>query len=350
MLYLLTAFFLTVLFLPFVRNYALKIGFVDVPEGRKTHTEAVPQIGGLVVIPVFVAVSWLAGFNFSGHLFFLAALFIVWVLGALDDKYHVSALTKFGIHMLAAIMLVMGNHTIIHYLGDLFGFGVIWTEPLAIVFSVMCVVFIINAINMIDGLDGLCGGIVMIMLMALGASALLLGGHELLVPVFVMIGALGGFMIYNYRYVYRRRACLFMGDSGSTALGLTISWIVIEMSQNTATMQPGLLEPELIAWVLALPAFDALSLFAYRLTRGRSPFSADRRHLHYLICDRGISVTRSVNYVHLMTLIYCAIGFIAFGIFSLAPYILMPFWIALFSIHFAMIFGMFDKTAFTQKS
>jgi UDP-GlcNAc:undecaprenyl-phosphate GlcNAc-1-phosphate transferase len=323
------------------RRTAIDFDFIDRPDERKHHREAVPPIGGLVVIPVFLFVSILAGLDFYEHIFFVLPLILVWGVGAVDDKYHVSALTKFGIHLAAAVMLVAGNGTTIYYLGNLFGFGEIWTEPLAITFSVLCVVFIINAINMIDGLDGLCGGVMLIMLMALTCAAMILGGHEMVIPMFVLMGALSGFMIYNHRHPYRHRASLFMGDSGSTSLGLIISWLVIELSQNTYTMQPGLLNPALIAWVLSIPAFDTLSLFVYRLSQRRSPFSADRRHMHYLICDRGAKVETSVNIIHGLTLLYAFIGVVAFALISLPPVFLMPIWIASFVVHFAITFGAF---------
>ena len=335
------AFILTALLLPMARKTAVDHDFIDRPDDRKRHENAVPPVGGLVIIPTFLLFSLLSGLSFSEHFYFILALVIVWGLGAVDDAIHVAPMTKFGIHLMAAIMLVAGNGTVIYHLGDLFGFGAIWTEPLAILFSVMCVVFIINAINMIDGLDGLCGGIVMIMLMALGTAAMISGGHEMVTPSLVLLAALAGFMIYNYRHPLRQRASLFMGDSGSTALGLILSWLVIEMSQDTAAQSSGLLNPALIAWVLTVPAFDTLSLFAYRLSQRRSPFSADRRHMHYLICDRGVSTEASVNIMHGLTLFYAFIGVMAFAVVQLPAVFLMPLWVACFAVHCAITFGAF---------
>ena len=333
------SFILTAVLMPFVRQKALNAGFLDRPDFRKRHDTPVPPVGGLVIIPVFVGLSYFAGLDMSANFYFLMALALVWIVGALDDLFHVPALTKFGLHMIAATILVLGNDTIVYYLGDLFGFGEIWTEPLAIVFSMLCVVFLINAVNMIDGLDGLSSGILLIMLMALSCAAQIVGGHELLPVMMVLMGAVCGFMLYNYRHFFRDKACVFMGDSGSTSLGVIMAWLVIELSQDTLQMKPGLLHPALIAWILSLPVFDTLSLFIYRMIQKRSPFSPDRRHLHYLVCDRGLSIERTVNLMQAMTLFYAAVGVVGILVFHISIPILMSLWVALFWLHFSVTFG-----------
>ncbi len=336
-LWAILSFMLCFLLLPFARKIALKYGFIDHPDHRKQHVEPVPPVGGLVIIPVFLLILWISGFDIAQNYYFIAALLMVWGLGAWDDMYHLSAWLKFIIQMAAAALLVAGNQSIIYNLGDLFDLGVIHTGSFAYLFSITCVVLVINAINMIDGLDGLCGGVCFIILSALSCAIAISGGHELIIPVFVLIGGLSGFLVYNYRHPKRQRASLFLGDSGSTAIGLTLSWLFIELSQNIPTKEIGLLHPSLIAFVLSVPVFDAISLFIYRLKQRRSPFSADRRHLHYMLCDYSGNKQESVNLIHGITLVYCFMGVLFITEMGIQPYYMMYLWVIAFCIHFGVI-------------
>jgi UDP-GlcNAc:undecaprenyl-phosphate GlcNAc-1-phosphate transferase len=193
--------------------------------------------------------------------------------------------------------------------------------------------------NMIDGLDGLCGGIVVIMLGWLIFATLQQGGHVLILPMFILATALMAFLVYNLRYAGHKSASVFLGDAGSASLGLTLSWLVIELTQWPSEIEPGVLPPVTVAWFLAYPVFDALSLFAYRLKNKRHPFSPDRRHLHYLLRDAGLSVRKTVALIHAIVFVYCAIG-VAGPLCGIAPVFLMMLWIALFFIHGCIIFGL----------
>ena len=344
-LWALLSFVISFLLLPVARTVAVKYNFTDTADYfRKFHQGAVPPIGGLIIIPVFAMVSILAGLNISEHAYFLAALALVWITGGVDDKYYLSSGLRLCIQLLAAFLLVVGNHTTVYYLGDLLGNGHIATHPVSILFSILCVTLVINAINMIDGMNGLCGGVLAIMLMALICASMMAGGHEMVAPMFILLGSLAGFLFYNYRYKRFDKKCLFMGDSGSTALGLILSWMVIELTQNVSNAGPGLLEPVLIVWILALPVFDAISLFAYRLLSGQSPFKGDRNHMHHLISRQGISEKNTVNIIHYMTLFYAAFGVIAIQLLEIQVAYLVPLWLAFFVLHNAITLGLFKGT------
>ena len=325
--------------LPFVAKVAIKHGFIDHPDDvRKQHDDPIPPIGGLVIIPVFIAFTLIFAPGLLVHWPFWVALVLVWGTSAIDDYVHINSGIRFAVQLIAACLLVFANGTIVRYLGDLFGLGNIWLGLFSIPFSVLCICLVINAMNMIDGLDGLCGGIAAIMLFWLAVAIMWMGGHLLIVPVSMLIGALFGFLIYNYRHPWREKASVFLGDSGSAALGLILAWLVIELTQWPNGITPGHLHPVIIAWILALPVFDALSLFAYRLSHKRHPFTPDRHHLHYIIRDRGYSVSQSVGIIHGLVFIYGAIGVIG-TVLGIAPVILMCVWIALFAIHGLIIFG-----------
>ena len=329
---------------PIARKLALQYGFVDIPDNsRKQHDAPIPPVGGLVIVPVFFAVT----FFFSSPLImehwpFWIGLFLVWGTSAIDDKVHVNSGIRFGVQLISACLLVIGNETIVRFLGDLFGLGNIWMGPFAFPFSILCVCLVINAMNMIDGLDGLCGGVAFIMLIGLFTAANIMGQHELLLPMSVIIGCLFGFLVYNYRHPFRKKASIFMGDSGSAALGLILSWFVIELTQWPDQVTPGHIDPIVIAWVLALPVFDALSLFAYRLKNKRHPFTPDRRHLHYLLKDNGFSVSQTVGIILGGVCVYSAIGIMG-NLYGVPHVILMCIWILCFFIHGLVIFGVISS-------
>ena len=133
-----------------------------------------------------------------------------------------------------------------------------------------------------------------------------------------------------------------MGDSGSLALGFIISWLAIELSQSQSASS-GLLSPALMAWVLAVPVFDAIALFAYRLCTGKPVFEGDRNHFHYWVYDQGVPLNKTVNLLHTITLIMSAVGVIFLVLLEWAPAYLMPIWAALLALHIIIKFGALEK-------
>jgi UDP-GlcNAc:undecaprenyl-phosphate/decaprenyl-phosphate GlcNAc-1-phosphate transferase len=157
----------------------------------------------------------------------------------------------------------------------------------AALFTLIGVIGVINAFNMIDGLDGLAGGtgfvvtgwLIVLCLSAPAANAGALGA------LLVLAAAIAGFLVYNLRHPWRVRATVFMGDAGSTMLGFVLSWFLIHLSQG----EQALMAPITAVWIMALPLLDTLTVIIRRIGAGRSPFAADRQHLHHLLLGRGFS-------------------------------------------------------------
>jgi len=150
---------------------------------------------------------------------------------------------------------------------------------------------LINGINMADGTDGLAGGMTAVALVMLLVAAVMGGAHRSFVAVnAVMLAAVIGFLCYNIRVPGRRYATVFMGDSGSMMLGFALAWMAVYLSQVESVD----IYPVAIAWILVLPVLDVVSLYFRRLMKGRSPFAADREHLHHVLLRSGFSVTKTV--------------------------------------------------------
>ncbi|HRC25921.1 MAG TPA: MraY family glycosyltransferase [Alphaproteobacteria bacterium] len=279
----LLAFGLSALAIPFARRLARRTGFVDRPGGRKDHMRDTPPVGGLVIVPVAVIVAlWFGAMELPRDAAFLGAVGLLLVLGIVDDARGLPAGLKFTVQGVSAALIVVPGGAVIHSMGDLFGLGAVHLGPFAVPLTIFCVALLINAINMIDGLDGLAGGVVLGALVWIVVATGGAGDSRLALAV---AGGVAGFLIYNTRNPWRRKACVFLGDSGSMALGLTLAWLCIRASQGAGAS----LSPVAVAWILGVPVMDAFALFVTRLRRGRHPFSADRRHFHHRFTDAGMA-------------------------------------------------------------
>ena len=317
---------------PLIARLARAADFVDRPGGRKQHGEAVPPVGGLAVFPVFMTVTALAGLP-SGYFWFFAALALLLVMGALDDAFTIPAKFKFIVQICAAVMAVAGGGAHVTSLGNLLGFGSIWLGWGGIVFSVTAAVLLINAVNLMDGLDGLAGGTGFAALTVLAVAAVIKGGGFAdLPPLLILIGALAGFLVYNMRHPWRKRASVFLGDSGSLALGLALAWFCIRLSQLPG---PYALRPVAVAWILTLPIYDTCGQFARRVAGGRHPFDADHHHFHHHFLFAGFSPGRATAFILLLSFLAGMIG-IGGLLIGVPEYVLGWLWTVLLLAHIYM--------------
>lgn len=315
--------------LPLLIGYARRTGFVDRPGGRKKHDDAVPPVGGLVVFPVFALGTALTGVPLASWCWYYAALALLLAVGAWDDRHTVRPVIKFAAQFIAAGLVVIPGGAAIVTMGNILGLGPLVFGWMSIPFSVVAVVLLINAVNLMDGLDGLAGGVGFMAALCLAAGALLGGAPGNALVCAVLMAALAGFLFYNMRSPVRSRAVVFMGDSGSLALGLTIGWLAITMSAQDA---PPAIMPMSVAWILALPIFDICGQFARRVSQGRHPFDADHNHFHHHFINAGLPVGRATA-----TILAIALGGGLIGIAGMAfgvPQMLLSWpWIALLLAH-----------------
>ncbi len=317
---------------------ARKLHFVDKSGGRKDHVGAVPPIGGLIIIPVFMLCVVLARLVSGVWLVswpVVAAVGAILLMGAVDDKYNLSARFRFVMQFAVAIFIVFMTQAKITFLGPIFSAEETYTSYLAIPFTVLCLVVLMNALNMLDGLDGLSGGWCAIILLLFAGAAGLNASWPFVWAALFMLAPLCAFLIFNMRHPWRRKASIFMGDSGAMALALFIGWLVIRMSQAPLEIKfDVILPPVVMVWILALPIIDLFALFFVRLSQRRHPFSPDRLHLHYRILDKGYSVEKTVFFMLVLTCSFAAVG-IGGNLAGLPDYILMYLWIAVLLAHTA---------------
>lgn len=295
---------LTPLLIRVLRGPALQCGFGDKPCARKQHEGVVPVIGGLAMFLVLMLATWIGQpDHFLRYDSLFGALGLMVLIGAIDDRWGLSARLRLVIQAGTALLLVYGGEPVISNLGDLLGFGELHLSFWALPFTVFAVIGMINAINMSDGLDGLAGGLALIALTWFMAVALALGAYRASLILFFM-AVLLGFLACNLRHRWRRKAGVFMGDAGSMMLGLVLAWLAISLSQRPGAQ----LSPIVAVWILGLPLLDTVSVMVRRVAKGRSPFSPDREHLHHILLLAGYSDAQVVSRLHLAALLLGGIG------------------------------------------
>jgi UDP-GlcNAc:undecaprenyl-phosphate GlcNAc-1-phosphate transferase len=299
---------------PFVRIWALKFGAVAHIRSRDIHTTPTPRWGGLAMwISMALTLAMVNHLSLVGKSFgreslgIFSAAPLLLIIGLIDDRYELDALTKLAGQALSAGILL------------LFGIQVLWipingviTLPPSIgqLATVIIVLVTINAVNFIDGLDGLAAGIVAISGAAFFAFAYLLavvygfnraGAPSLITAV--IIGVCVGFLPHNVH-----PAKIFMGDSGSMFLGLLLAASAITLTGqidpnaiSAEKLGPTLLPLALPFAVLAIPLIDLFWAIFRRLRAGQSPFSSDKEHLHHRILRAGNSHLRTAVILYFWT-------------------------------------------------
>lgn len=267
------------------RQLAIAFELVDRPDAiRKQHHGAIPLCGGIAIFTTFAATSLLMGQAAVLGVNFWLALAVLLLLGLLDDRRPLPAVGRLVMQLAMAVALVGGANIGSLSVGALLSQNAQLFLPLFFVVGVVFVTGLVNAWNMIDGVDGLAGGVTGVALIWLLVVADFAGMTELVPSLETLSVCLCAFLIFNMRSPWRKKASVFLGDAGSTALGATIAYVILLLAtQSSAISFPALL------WIVIIPVSDTLSLIVRRLAVGRNPMSADRWHLHHLLLDRGLS-------------------------------------------------------------
>lgn len=313
----------------YFRRRAPELGVIDVPGGRKQHHGATPLVGGLGMFGGLLAaalIAMLSGHFSPRHAYFFAAVSLLVVTGFIDDCIQLRPRTRFVLQAVAASLMVFGAGIRLDNFGNLFGFGDVTTGILAAPLTVFAVLGVINAINMIDGVDGLAGGITLIALLVFSGFVAAAGQlHQtLLLP---LIAVVAGFMLFNLRTPWRSRASVFMGDAGSVLLGFALAWYAVNLAQvrNVFT-------PVTALWILAVPLMDTTALMIRRVLKGRSPFAADRNHLHHILQRAGFTAGQTVAIMYALALLLAAIGVAGWRL-GLPEYVMFYGFMALFGLY-----------------
>lgn len=280
----------------------------DEPDERKSHKSNIPTLGGIGFFAGFVMAASICAPSLANSPFqyMVAAFFVIFMVGLKDDVVGLSPLKKL-------IGQLMASFTVI-YLGNLqinSMYGFLGIEALPQHFGLLLTYFtflvIINAFNLIDGVDGLAGSIGMLVSCVLGTYFLYTGETLYAVLGFGLAGGLAAFLIYNIS-----PARIFMGDTGSLLVGLVNAILIvkfIDVAGNPASKMPINAVPAVAFAILIIPLFDTLRVFSIRMLRGRSPFSADRNHIHHYLLELKLNHKQTTFVAVASNVMYIALAF-----------------------------------------
>jgi UDP-GlcNAc:undecaprenyl-phosphate GlcNAc-1-phosphate transferase len=284
---LVLAFLLT----PFVRRKATEWGAIDLPDNhRRIHPRPTPRLGGVAIFVAFIftllSVPLLNNVISEGFrqslprlLAILAPATLMFLFGIYDDFRGSSAPLKFSVQIIAAVMLYFFDFRISSISVP---FGGTWELPLLLSFplTALWVVGITNAFNLIDGIDGLAAGASVFALLSILVFSIAQGNPEISLVAIVLVGAVIGFLRYNFN-----PATIFLGDSGSLFLGFMAAALSLAGSQKGSTLVA--IAIPLVSF--GLPVTEAGLSLVRRFLGGQPLFESDRGHIHHMLLRRGLN-------------------------------------------------------------
>ena len=297
-----SALLLTLALTPACRALCKRLGWVDHPDPRKLHRGPIPRAGGIAILSGYAVALALVRFSPLWDSYpvqwaplvlraLVPAILVAFVTGLLDDIFGLKPWMKLLGQILAAA-LACNAHVVVRNIGGHSFSAAWWNIPLTILWLVACA----NAFNLIDGLDGLAVGVGLFATATALLSALLGGNVALAFVTAPLLGALLGFLPYNFS-----PASIFMGDCGSLTVGFLLGCFGVIWSQKSATLL-GMTAPLI---TMAIPLLDTSLAISRRFLRGQAIFTADRGHIHHRLLARGFT-PRRIAY-----LLYASAGLLA---------------------------------------
>ena len=272
-----SSFFLSILVLYFSQKIFLKQKIFDEINLRSSHNSVATRSGGLslyivlILTSIYFYINSVEIFNFS----ILIPLSILFFIGLYDDIYNVDFKLKFIFQIIVA-KIIIDNGFIIDNFHGFFGLYDI-NRIIAQLFTLFIIVAIINAINLIDGIDGLLSSIAIMFIIAYEFFASVKSDFYFLSLIIVAS------LIPLYYFNFRKTKKIFLGDSGSYLLGGIVAIYVLNILSASYRIRPEFDINKIIyvISILVYPIIDVIRIFTLRLINKRSPFVADKNHIHH---------------------------------------------------------------------
>ncbi len=288
----LVSFMIVFLSIPTILRVAHSKNLFDEPNRRSVHRIRIPTLGGLSIFIGFLFtyslfVDW---FKFIEIPFIIPSILIIFGIGIKDDILVTAPMVKLAGQLIAVIIIVgLGGLQITNF----HGFFGLQPDPFwGTILTIVGMVFIINGFNLIDGIDGLAAITGIITMVSFSVWYIL--NEDMHIPT--LAAALGGGLLaFAYYNIFSKRQKIFMGDTGSLILGFLVAIVAVSFSEFNRpdnrinlshTMNSA---PAVAIAILIVPIIDTLRVFMLRVARGKSPFSADKNHIHHRMLALGYS-------------------------------------------------------------
>ena len=290
---------LSIIFIIFSQRWMIKNNIVDNIKLRSSHNSIATRNGGVSIFSSIFIISSL--FYAQGIELFdysvLIPLSLLTVVGMYDDVYDVNFKLKLIFQIIAAKIIIDNGYI----LDNLHGFIGIFelNRIIAQIFTIFIIVAIINAINFIDGLD----------LLAISVVALFILSFEYFAIDFSIFRNLSVLILFSilplFYFNFRSRKKVFLGDAGSMFLGGVVSIYVLTILSNEYIIKPqfDINKILFVISILTYPIIDIIRVFFLRLSKGRSPFVADKNHIHHILLKRLSSHIKSVLVIIIISLL-----------------------------------------------
>jgi UDP-N-acetylmuramyl pentapeptide phosphotransferase/UDP-N-acetylglucosamine-1-phosphate transferase len=275
---------------PAIISVAKSKNLMDDSDDRSSHSGKVPNLGGIGMYLSIVVTITLMGavLDTKSLLLTLGGITVLFFLGLKDDILILSPRKKFTGQFFVALLLIIFTDTRITGLSGIFEITVMpyW---LSVMFTLFVFILIINAFNLIDGIDGLAASLALMVCVAFGYLFYRINDVTMLVLAASVIGTLLPFLYLNFS----KKNKMFMGDTGSMILGFIIAVFAVRFIDSSEGLHSSIYRmsaPVLVLAILFFPLLDTLRIFFIRLViHKKSPFAADRNHLHHCFLRFGFS-------------------------------------------------------------
>jgi UDP-GlcNAc:undecaprenyl-phosphate/decaprenyl-phosphate GlcNAc-1-phosphate transferase len=283
------------------RKFAFKIDLIDLPNKRNTHKGEVPLVGGICIYILMLLAIYL--FDIDDQLksiVYIGSILII--IGIFDDYKNIKVSIRLIIQVIVSFLIAYNGFEVTN-LGNFQFFGSIELGSFSLFFTIFCFVILINSYNFMDGIDSLLPSQTIVYLSVVIFFILKENNTESINHIYLILIILIIFMFFNLTQKFK----IFLGDAGSTFLGLLVGCLLIFYSQINSFI-PVILIP----WILFIPTADFLRVTIYRMSIKRSPFAYDKNHLHYLLKDRGFGKFKILFIYALSSYLIIFLGYIIY--------------------------------------
>jgi UDP-N-acetylmuramyl pentapeptide phosphotransferase/UDP-N-acetylglucosamine-1-phosphate transferase len=304
------AFIISYFSIPTIVRVARAKGLYDFPDSRKAHTRIVPTLGGLAIFAsVLITLSLTINVDqIREFKFLVAGLTIMFFVGVKDDILIIDPWKKLIGQLTASAIIVFLTDL---RFTSLHGFLGVHHIPywFSILLTIFVIIVILNGFNLIDGIDGLASSVGIIAALVFGIWFYLAGIFQYSIISFTLAGGLIAFLRFN---VYNGEYKIFMGDTGSLIVGFLVAILTIKFNQANI-FYSGIYKiesaPAVAFGILIIPLFDTMRVFLIRIFNGRSPFSADKNHIHHYLLDIGYNHLQSTIRISITNILFIAAVF-----------------------------------------
>ena len=287
-----------------VSRLAMRRRILDVPDTeRRFHKQPTPTLGGIAIFASFFIVTFVIGiFAGNGYLLNgnipLPVLIAIWSGGAilmiggyLDDRYRLTASISVIFPILASLTIVTSGVKAVSVHNPFTGSVMVLMPFVSGLVVFVWTMTMTYTTKLLDGMDGLVTGVAAIAALILYSLSLRpeVNQPQTALLAITFAGSLLGFLILNFH-----PAKIFLGEGGSTFAGFMLAVLAIVSGGKIATT----------LLVMGIPLLDMLWVILLRIFSGQSPFSGDRKHLHFRLTEIGFSEAQAVLFLYALSGIF----------------------------------------------